>query len=191
MKKALIVANLAGFASFLLNDFEILKKKGYQVSYAANANKIAWQGTKYKLEQKGVKFYQVDFDSKNPFSTQNIKAFKQLSELLKQSNYDLIHCHTPISGMLVRLAAVKYRKRGAKVIYTSHGFAFTSQSSDKKSQLFRICETFCSGLCDAIVTINHEDYENAKQMHCKKVYYIHGVGVDTKKYFKASKRAFN
>jgi glycosyltransferase involved in cell wall biosynthesis len=36
--------------------------------------------------------------------------------------------------------------------------------------------------CDAIVTINKEDFLNAQKMFCKNVYRINGVGVDTAKY---------
>ena len=35
MKKALIVANLAGFGSFLLSDMDILHEYGYEVYFAA------------------------------------------------------------------------------------------------------------------------------------------------------------
>lgn len=183
MKKALIVANLAGFASFLLNDIGILQSMGYEIFYAANANKLKWKDTKRKLEERNVKFLQVDFESKNPFSSQNIKSFRQISKLIKEEKFDLIHCHTPIPGMIVRLAARRSRKKGTKVIYTTHGFAFTSTIPSLKNKIvFKTIEDFCSSFCDAIITINQEDYESAKKMHCKKVYYINGVGVNTQRY---------
>lgn len=185
MKRALIVANLAGFASFLLNDIDILQDMGYQVFFAANANKLAWNDTKQQLDQRNVAFLQVDFDSKKPISLQNGKAFRQIRRILKEEHFDLIHCHTPIAGMIVRLAASGHRKKGTKVIYTTHGLAFTSNSSWKSKLVYKNMEDFCSGLCDAIITINREDYDNTKQMHCAKVYYIHGVGVDTQKYVNA------
>lgn len=39
-----------------------------------------------------------------------------------------------------------------------------------------------SALCDAIITINSEDYETANKMWCKRVFHINGVGCDTEKY---------
>ena len=182
MKKALVVANLAGFASFLLNDIKILKKMGYHVSYAANGKKLAWNGTKKALEADSVPFYQVDFDSKNPFAKVNLRAYKQIAKLLKEENFDVIHCHTPIVGMIVRLAAAQYRGKGTRVIYTTHGFSFTSGSSWKSRLIYRTCEDICSRMCDAIITINREDFENAKKLHAPRVFYIHGVGVNTEKY---------
>lgn len=39
-----------------------------------------------------------------------------------------------------------------------------------------------SRLCDGIITINHEDFENAKTMHCKNVYIIPSVGLDNARF---------
>ena len=128
MKKALIVANLAGFASFLINDIKLLQGMGYKVFYAANAKKLEWTKTKNTLKSLGVEIFQVDFDTKNPFNKQNLTAYVQISDLIKKNKFDLIHCHTPIAGLITRLAARKYRRKGMKVFYTTHGFAFTYKS---------------------------------------------------------------
>lgn len=52
-KKALIVANLVDFASFLVHDMQIPIEKGYTVTFAANANKLEWSDTKEKLDDLG------------------------------------------------------------------------------------------------------------------------------------------
>lgn len=182
MKKALIVANLAGFASFLMNDIKTLKNHGYDVDFAANANKLAWSDTEKRLDELGVHFYQIDFDSKKPLSRTNFTAYKQIKMLLKKGQYDLLHCHTPIAGIISRLAANKYRRKGLKVLYTTHGFAFTSLSSKKTWLMYYTLEKIGSRFSDAVITINQEDFENAKKMHCKNVFYINGVGVNIQKY---------
>lgn len=182
VKNALIVANLAGFASFLIHDIKLLIEKGYKVTYAANANKLEWSDTERKIKDLDVSFVQIDFNSSNPFALENIRAYRQLKVLLKHTSFNIIHCHTPIAGILTRLAARSYRKNGATVIYTSHGFAFTKSSSRKAWLVFYTLEKICSLFCDAIITINSEDYVNAKKMFCKNVFRINGVGVDTQKY---------
>lgn len=181
-KQALIVANLAGFASFLIPSMQILQKFGYEITYAANANKLEWSVTKSKLDEMGVRFVQIDFDSQKPLSSENRKAYRQLKALLKEKQYDLVHCHTPIAGLLTRLAARRQRKKGTCIIYTTHGFAFTARSGIKQKLLYGTLEKFGSWFCDAIVTINREDYAAAQRMHCKKVYYVNGVGVDTQRF---------
>lgn len=182
MKKALVVANLGGFASFLISDMEILQQLGYKVYFAANGNKHEWGSTKKQLDERKIVFCQIDFDTKNPFTKQNYEAYKQTNKLLKKEKFDVIHCHTPIAGLITRLVAVKYRCRGTKVIYTTHGFTFTSNSSRKTWMMYFGMEFFASVLSDAIITINREDYSNAKKMCCKKVFYIPGVGCDIEKY---------
>ena len=62
---------------------------------------------------------------RSPFHRQNIKAYGELKQVLKENQYDLVHCHTPMGAVLARLAARKLRKQGKlKVIYTAHGFHF-------------------------------------------------------------------
>lgn len=182
MSKALVVANLAGFASFLINDMELLQTMGYQVFFAANANVLEWGDTRKKLENLGVEFIQVDFDSQNPINKNNIEAYKQIKRLLKIYKFDFVHCHTPIAGLVTRMACRRYRKRGLKVAYTTHGFAFTSNSSKKTWLVYNTLEKFASRYCDTMITINREDFNNAKKMKCQNVYYINGVGVDTQLY---------
>lgn len=182
MKKALLVANLAGFASFLIHDIELLQSMGYAVSYAANANKLEWADTKRKLDAMGVPFFQVDFDSRNPLAKENVRAYKQIRKIVSDESFDLVHCHTPIAGLITRLAVRKQRKHGTKVLYTTHGFAFTANSSRKSWLLYHTMEKFGSLFCDGMITINREDYAHARQMWCKKVYYINGVGVDVDAY---------
>lgn len=142
MKKALIVANLSGFAYFLLSDIDILQEFGYEVTYAANGDKHDWEETKVELEKRNVKFCQVDFDTKNPLTKNNYTAYKQIGKLLKNEKFELVHCHTPIAGLITRLAVMKYRKKGTKVIYTTHGFTFTENSSRKSWILYYLMEDF-------------------------------------------------
>lgn len=183
-KHALIVVNLTGFLCFLWNDIKLLARKGYTVSVAANGKMKdgTWAVEIPKLNQMGIDFYHIDFDTKSPASKQNRSAYKQLKDVLNKTNYDVVHCHTPIAGLITRIATMKYRKKGMKVIYTTHGFTFTDRSDKKTWFVYYNIEKFASMLSDAVITINHEDYNNAKKMFCKKVFCISGVGVDTKRF---------
>lgn len=181
-KKALIVANLIGFIGFLWNDIDVLEKLGYEVSFAANDDIIVGEEHKEKLNDKGIKFYHLGFSSKNPFAKENIKAYFEIKDILKKEKYDLIHCHTPIAGLITRMASRKLRKNGTKIIYTTHGLSFTHLSSRKQWIQYYYFEKFASKFTDTMITINHEDFINAKSMFCKDVRLINGVGVDTEVY---------
>ena len=48
---------------------------------------------------------------RSPYKINNIKAFLKLKKIIDKNNYDLIHCHTPMGGVLTRLAASKNKMR--------------------------------------------------------------------------------
>lgn len=180
-RKALIVVNLAGFLCFLRNDFELLKSIGYEIEVAADG-RMADGGEAVelpKLRDAGIPFHQIDIDSKNPLSKASLGAYKQLRAVIREGRFDFIACHTPISGLLTRVAAQRERrKHGTKVIYTTHGFAFCKGTSWKSWMVYFPMEYVMSAFCDAIVTINSEDRRNAERMLCRRVYQLPGVGVD-------------
>lgn len=178
MKRALVVATVGRFFDFEKNDIRLMKELGYEVHGATNMN-LEEDDT---LENFDIVKHQIDF-ARSPFSKQTIIAYKQLKKLLKTSNFDLIHCHTPVGGILTRLAARKYRKNGTKVIYTAHGFHFFKGAPRKNWIIFYPLEKIFSRLTDVLITINKEDYERAnKGFYAKRVEYIPGVGIDVEKF---------
>lgn len=183
-KKALVVAALTGFIStFLQHDIQLLQERGYEVHCAADGRNRGNKENEEYFKQIGTVFYQIDFSSKNPLSKDNVRAFGQIRKLLKENKYDVIHCHTPIPGVIVRIVAIKDRMmKRTKVIYTTHGFYFHEGSSKKTWIIYYTIEKIMSALSDGIITINNEDYCNAKKMWCKRVYHINSVGLNTSKY---------
>ena len=183
--KALIVTNQVGFSHFLWSDIQLLQDMGYELYFAANydvltstydADDVA------KLENMGVRCFHLSISTKNPFAKENLRAYREIKTLVENNRFDLIHCHTPIVGFLTRLAAIKQRKHGTKVIYTTHGLAFTRYSSLKEWWMYYLLEKIASNFTDTIITINEEDFENAQHLCCKDVRKINGVGVDTEYY---------
>lgn len=180
-KKALIAVNLSGFMWFLMDDIDILRSMGYEVHVAAD-NGFGEQHTLQELERRGAYFIDVRCDSKSPLTLNNFNCFRQYKKLVRKEKYDLIICHTPIVGLLLRLASIGLHKKGSKIIYVSHGLAWTSLSDNKTRVKYRLIEDLGSRLCDAIITINHDDKLEAEKLHCPNVYQIDGVGCDIAKY---------
>lgn len=183
MKKALMVATVGGFFRFELSDIKILKDMGYEVHCASNfVGDQKSAGVKGLNDMGDVKLHQIDF-ARSPFSSNTLKAYKQLKRLLSEEKFELIHCHTPVGGILTRLAARKYRKHGTKVFYTAHGFHFFEGAPLANWLLFYPVEWLCSWWTDVLLTINQEDYKRAKnKFHAKKTVYIPGVGIDLEKF---------
>jgi len=126
-------------------------------------------------------FYNIPFE-RNPLRPGNLKAYKELKKVIDEGKYDIIHCHTPVGGMLGRLAAAKARKQGTKVMYTAHGFHFFKGAPLLNWLIYYPVERFLAGYTDVLITINREDYTRAHNFRAKKVYYVPGVGIDTARF---------
>ncbi|MEY8515929.1 glycosyltransferase [Lachnospiraceae bacterium 29-84] len=180
MKKVLIVATVFKFLIFERNDIEILKKMGFEVHSATNMNEADWLKDDGMLDYLDIHKHQIDFD-RTPFSRKSMIAYGQLKELINRNHFDLIHCHTPVAAAITRIAALRTRKMGTKIIYTSHGFHFHKKASLKNWILYYPIEYLLAPFTDMIITINREDYKLIQKFHVKEKRYIPGVGVDTEK----------
>ncbi len=127
--------------------------------------------------QHGLTMHEINF-ARNPLKPANIKAYKQLKQLQKANNYDLIYCQQPVGGLMGRLLAKKFK---IPCIYTAHGFHFYKGCSLINKLVYKSVEKWASKYTDILITINEEDYQNAKKMKAKKVFKINGIGIDTNK----------
>lgn len=142
-------------------------------------------------EKNGLKldFAEQVFDvpfQRSPFSFKNLKAYRQLKTIIDHGDYDVIHCNTPVGGVLGRLAARKMRKHGTKVFYTAHGFHFYNGAPKKNWLIWYPLEKFMCRYTDKLITITQEDYNLASAKFRVQAERIHGVGANSAKYQKLS-----
>ncbi len=178
LKKALIVATISGFiTSFEKNNMRLLQDMGYQVHMACNTDGDALEQRLPALQQQGILVHHIPF-ARSPFSKSNIAAYRQLKQLMLDEKYDLVHCHTPVGGVVGRLAA--HGAKVSRVVYTAHGFHFFDGAPAKNWLIFYPVEKFFSRWTDTLITITREDYKRAcDKFSAKATAYIPGVGVDT------------
>src|SRR4051794_13239116 len=161
------------FSSFHLPYMKWFKDQGWEVHVAAAGKK--------DLPGAGEKF--VIPIARSPFNRNNIKAYEELKKIIDQNDYKMIHCHTPMGGVLARLAAREVRKKGTKVIYTAHGFHFCKGAPLANWLLYYPIEKTLALFTDCLITINTEDYQLAKRrFKAKKIEHVHGVGVNADKF---------
>lgn len=189
--KILFVANIhKHFRAFHILYIEYLQSQGYEVHVAANDG--------VTRVDEADKQFDICIN-RNPFSTANIKAVRELKNIIKKEQYDLIHCHTAMGSVVARLAAKSFRKKGLKVLYTAHGFHFYKGSPKKYWMLYYPMEKYLSRYTDGIITINREDYDLLESRNFKNAhsFLINGVGVRRKNFHpitideKLSLRALN
>ncbi len=177
MKKVLFVCNiLSHIYAFHLPYIKWFKNNGYEVHILTNAGG--------KTADCCDKLYDLNIQ-RSPFSLKNIAAYRKAKKIINTENYDIVHCHTPMGGVIGRLASKAIRKKGAKVLYTAHGFHFYKGASVINWLLYYGMEKKLARKTDCIITINQEDYLIAKRKFEKKntrIEKISGIGVDITKY---------
>lgn len=179
--KVLFVATVRShIGQFHMPFIRALKERGFTVDAAFKDNSVDKPG----LDLSAIdNVFEITF-SRSPFSLSNIKAYFMLKKVINSNGYDAVHCHTPMGAVVARLASIKQRKKGMKVIYTAHGFHFYNGASKKNWLLFYPVEKYLSKHTDCLITINGEDYKTAVERKFKagKIVKVNGVGVDLSKF---------
>lgn len=182
-KKALFIATVGGFVTqFEMNNVHILQQMGYEVHSAANFEEPVYCVKEPELKEQGVILHQIDI-AKSPFLwRQNLRALKQICEIVRTCGITLIHCHTPVGGLLGRLAGIMCSTPELKVVYTAHGFHFYTGAPLVNWLFYYTVERFLARFTDCLITINQEDYDRARRFRLRsggKVYKIPGEGLHT------------
>ncbi|MDT8861108.1 glycosyltransferase family 4 protein [Alkalihalobacillus sp. MEB130] len=162
------------FKAFHLPYMKWFKEQGWDVHVAA-AGKLELPYTDQK--------FSIPI-ARSPFHFTNVKAYNELKEIIDKQQYDLIHCHTPLGGVLARLAARQVRKKGTKVLYTAHGFHFCKGAPLMNWLIYYPIESYLSHFTDELITINSEDYKlaNSHRFRAKNIEHVHGVGIDYERF---------
>ena len=180
-KKVLFVATVAShIRRFHTPYLKLFKEKEYKTYVASGWNLSDDEKIDYCDNYTEISV------QRSPYSFKNLKAIRELKDLIDAEKFDMIHCHTPMGAVVARLAAKKARKKyGTRVIYTAHGFHFYNGAPKKNWVLFYPVEWYLAKYTDTLITINQEDYKRAREKfekRCKDIRYVPGVGIDVEKF---------
>lgn len=182
----LMLASVASMIDlFNIENIKILQDLGCKVDVSANfqngsiTSQERVNEFKKELENKGIEV----IDTPIPRSVFSIKStidsYRKVKKLVEERHYRIVHCHSPIGGVVARLACRNARKNGTKVIYTGHGLHFFKGAPLKNWLIFYPIERLCAKLTDVLIAINQEDYQREKSWNCCQVEYVPGIGVNT------------
>lgn len=191
--RILMLASVASMIDlFNADNLDILEALSCKIDVAANFSNGSITSQKrvdaYKeeLKNRSINVYNIPIP-RSIFKIKDIiRAYRQVKEMANERHYRIVHCHSPIGGVLARLACRNARKNGTKVIYTAHGFHFFNGASLVNWLIFYPIERLCSHFTDVLITINQEDYSRAKAWHTCDVKYVPGIGVHTEEFRKES-----
>jgi glycosyltransferase EpsD len=175
MRKVLFCATVDyHFKAFHLPVLRWFKEQGWEVHVAAAGSiNLSFVDHKYNIPIQ-----------RSPFHQKNLYAYQSLKAIINENDFEIIHCHTPMGGVLARLAARNARKRGTKVFYTAHGFHFCKGAPLTNWIVYYPIEKLLSSYTDCLITINNEDYQLARKHNfsAARIEHVHGVGVDTERF---------
>lgn len=186
--KALMLASVASMLDqFNRENIALLQSMGYEIDIACNFEKgntssdEQVEAFRREMEEKGVRTLQVPIPRKISAIRDIKKSYHQVKALVKKEQYDLVHCHSPIGGVIARMACKQQRKKGLKMIYTAHGFHFFKGAPISNWLIFYPIEKMLGRYTDVLITICKEDYERAKKKKIgRSVVYSPGIGIDVK-----------
>lgn len=177
--RLLVVANLDRFMrNHLKPHLVAIREAGFQVDIACRVSQFAEEVQGYCDN-----LYHVPM-RRNPVHPANVFALERLTKIVRNGRYDIVHSHTPVGGMLGRIAASR-----CKVpirIYMAHGFHFHPEGNPLANLVFSRLEVIAGQRwSDLVEVINHDDYESAltlKIASADKLVWLPGPGVNTRYY---------
>lgn len=136
--------------------------------------------SQYKSEQLGLRdvaVYHYDYKRslKNFF-----KAMKQIQQIIRRVDPDVIHVHSTFAGFFVRVPYFFKRKK-VKIVYCAHGWSFLMDTGFAKKQLYGLIERMLARKTDRIINISENELSGSLKYHlpAKKLRVIYnGVRAD-------------
>lgn len=132
------------------------------------------------IKRNGFYYHEVNIDRKINL-VKNLKSIIMMVKVFRIVKPDIVHVHTPVAGVLARIAA-KIAKV-PNILYTAHGFYFHDGMGKLKYNIFFYIEKYMGRyFTDYIFTQSIEDFKVAKNnKFLKNNNYLHiSNGIDLK-----------
>lgn len=173
MKILMVTNKVKTYAVGFQNVLETVERLGHEVIWAADFSEFIGD----KKEIPAI-CEQINIHT-NPMNTCNIRAYRQLLNIIDRREIEAVMCSTPIGGALARIAA---KRRGIRpVLYEAHGFLFFNGAPFINQTVYRWEEQILAHYTDVLITITEEDYSAAQKFKLRTQmppYMVHGAGVN-------------
>ncbi len=120
--------------------------------------------------------------------SQDLFAIPEILKILNKQSYNLVHLNSSKVGLLGSIAAQAYNinplNPRMRVVYTAHGFVFNEPLKNHVKKLYKVSETFSTGLQHLIIAVSKYDKTSAianKITAPHKIFVVHN-GIDPVKY---------
>lgn len=127
---------------------------------------------------KNIKFIEVKNFTRSINPKKDISALKEIKNIIKKENPDIIHLHSSKAGILGRIAT---RDKKIKMLYNPHGFSFLKQDDAKlKRIIYWLIEKITAMLnrrC-TIVGCSNGEYLEARKLNKNSVCINNGIDIN-------------
>lgn len=116
----------------------------------------------------------------NPIT--NMKALADLRRTMARENYDIVHTHSSVAGVVGRLAA--FTARVPVVIHHVHGWGLEASESRLTRALYLNLERVCARFTDRLVVVSKPDIKTgvAHRIAAEKKFTLIYNGIDLEKF---------
>lgn len=129
-----------------------------------------------KYFNKNIKLVKINNFTRNINLIKDIKAIREVKQIVKQEKPDIVHMHSSKAGAIGRLAI---SSKQADLFYTPHGYAFCQKDASKlKVKIYKTVEKFLGKRDCMTIACSKGEYEEAlKYDITKNITYINN-GID-------------
>lgn len=106
------------------------------------------------FQDYGLKVYTIDHLKRNISPLDDFAAYREIKETLSKCSPDIISTHSSKAGYLGRLAA---NALGIPVLFTAHGWSFTSGKKAVSRTVFRMLEKWIVPITRRFITVSEYD----------------------------------
>ena len=155
-------------AQFLLPLARALRDRGYSIHFASGPGE-----GQAELAAAGFPVHTAPL-SRRISAPSNLAALRHLTLLLRRERFGVLHAHTPIAGLVARLAA---QAAGTEaVLYTLHGSVW-GDGSALRTHVYTLAERLGALCTDRVFVLNGRDGQDLIQRRMYRASQVTNLGV--------------
>ena len=158
----------------------------FEVEIAAGQSEAHERSVWDDAAATGLRCHRIEHLQREISPWADVRAFRELSQVIRRGQYDIVHTHISKSGLLGRYAA---RRAGVPAIaHTYHGMASEITGRGVRPAILRRCERACARFTDARISISERIVEQVAEAGISEADQIHVIhnGIDLTHFCPAS-----
>jgi len=148
-------SDVGGAQKHLISLVKYFLSKNHQIKVATSPG----EPMNSSIRRLGVKPVVLNYLQKKVNPLYDLMTFYDISKLLIENDFSVIHCHSTKAGILGRLAA--YFAGVPVKVFTAHGFVFYDGMNFFKKYLCVLAEKLGGFFGDMIITVSWADFKKA------------------------------